>query len=175
MGGAVKNRRQFEREVLPYLDTLYAAAFHLTGDQRRAGDLCEEALLRAYSLFAGCGAASNRRVWLLTILFKISSVQSSSGEQATAASRHLLPGRVERPGGYRNSACASSPVNAKSGDFEIQDLFQNLPPECRLTLYLVDAEQLSYPDAARVLEVPIETVRSRVSHGRALMRCALKR
>jgi RNA polymerase sigma-70 factor (ECF subfamily) len=65
-------------------------------------------------------------------------------------------------------------VSARSAGFELQDLFQNLPLDYRATLFLVDVEELSYADAARVLEVPIETIRLRVSHGRALMRNTLQ-
>lgn len=174
MGGALELRKRFEEEVLPHLELLYRSAFQLTGDKRRASDLCEKALLRAYSSFPDSSAVSNCRVWLLTILFGVFRVRASSREQA-AATRQQLPGSIERQcRASRNSTGAGCSVSARSAGFELQDLFQNLPLDYRATLFLVDVEELSYADAARVLEVPIETIRLRVSHGRALMRNTLQ-
>ncbi len=175
MGGALEIRRRFEQEVLPHLDLLYTSAFHLTGDESRASELCEKALLRAYSFFPDSSAVSNCRVWLLTILFGVFRARSSSREQAAATQQPLLASVDRLRRGCRKSTGAESPVSAQSGGFDIQDLFQNLPQDYRLTLFLVDVEELSYADAAKVLAVPIETIRSRVPHGRALMGSALRR
>ena len=173
-GGALEIRKRFERKVVPHLDLLYASAFQLTQDKRRAGDLCEQAVLRAYSLFPGLGAADNCRVWLLTILFEIFRARSSSGRQV-AAIQQPLPESFDRMHRGRRNYRVDFPANAEAGCGEIQALFQNLPQDCRVTLFLIEVEELSYADAARVMEVPIETIRSRVSQGRALMRCALGR
>ena len=168
MGGALEIRKRFEQEVLPHLDLLYTSAFHLTGDKCRASDLCEKALLRAYSFFPDSSAASNCRVWLLTILFEVFRARSSSREQA-ASTQQLLPRGLDR-----QHIGTESPMRAPSEGFELQDLFQNLPQDYRVTLFLVDVEELSYADAAKVLEVPIETIRARVAYGRVLMRDVLR-
>jgi RNA polymerase sigma-70 factor (ECF subfamily) len=48
-----------------------------------------------------------------------------------------------------------------------------IPAEFREALLLVDAQELNYQEAAGVLGVPLGTIKSRVSRGRALMREAL--
>ncbi|MNX82877.1 ECF RNA polymerase sigma factor SigR [compost metagenome] len=70
------------------------------------------------------------------------------------------------------------PVRATQTDqLEVRDLdrcLQALPPEQREVLLLICVEDLSYQDTARVLDVPIGTVMSRLSRAReklaALMR-----
>jgi RNA polymerase sigma-70 factor (ECF subfamily) len=49
-----------------------------------------------------------------------------------------------------------------------------LPPEFREALLLVDLQELNYQEVAEVLDVPLGTVKSRVSRGRALLRAALE-
>ncbi|MDP1673517.1 MAG: sigma factor-like helix-turn-helix DNA-binding protein, partial [Burkholderiales bacterium] len=66
----------------------------------------------------------------------------------------------------------------QAGDrLEIRDLdaaLQRLPDEQRTVLLLVGLEQMSYEDAARVLDVPIGTVMSRLSRGRERLRRLLQ-
>jgi RNA polymerase sigma-70 factor (ECF subfamily) len=50
-------RSDFEREALPHLGALYAAALRMTRNEKDAEDLVQEALLRALELFlSGAGA-----------------------------------------------------------------------------------------------------------------------
>jgi RNA polymerase sigma-70 factor, ECF subfamily len=173
--GDLEIRKRFEQVVLPHLDALYTAAFHLTGDKSRAGDLCEKAMLRAYRSFPGSNAVTNRRAWLLTILFGIFRAGAPS-RAPTAATPQRLPGRVEHQRrGCRNPSEAESLLSGQSDGPGVQNLFQDLPYDYRVALLLVDVAELSYEDAARVVEVPVETIRARVSHGRALIGCALRR
>ena len=175
MGGNLEIRKRFEEVVLPHLDALYTAAFHLAGDKSRAGDLCEKAVLRAYRSFPGSSAVTNRRTWLLTILFGIFRAGAPSSER-TAATPQRLPGRVEHQRRVcRDPAGAEFLLGGQRAGPAMQDLFQDLPQDYRVALLLVDVEELSYRDAAEVLEVPVQTIRARVSHGRALIGCALRR
>jgi RNA polymerase sigma-70 factor (ECF subfamily) len=48
-----------------------------------------------------------------------------------------------------------------------------LPSDFRTVLMLVDVQELNYQEVAQVLEIPIGTVKSRVSRGRQMMRVSL--
>jgi RNA polymerase sigma-70 factor (ECF subfamily) len=58
-------------------------------------------------------------------------------------------------------------------DSEITDALRALPEEYRATLLLVDIEELTYEEAATVLDCPIGTIRSRLSRARRLLRQTL--
>jgi RNA polymerase sigma-70 factor (ECF subfamily) len=58
-------------------------------------------------------------------------------------------------------------------DSEIANALHSLPEEYRSTLLLVDIEEMTYEEAAAVLECPIGTVRSRLSRARRLLQAAL--
>jgi RNA polymerase sigma-70 factor (ECF subfamily) len=56
---------------------------------------------------------------------------------------------------------------------DIGDALERLPVEQRTVVLLVGLEQFTYEEAARVLQVPIGTVMSRLSRGRERMRALL--
>ena len=142
----VEKRRLFELEILPELDLLYTAASSLARNSDEANDFCEKTMVRAYRQFDRSVIGDGCRAWLLTILQSV--VRESSTNQETA-----VIARAENPN---------------------MDLpLQGLPDDSKAALVLVDVGRLSYREAAKVLEVPIETLRGRISNGRALIRNAL--
>jgi RNA polymerase sigma-70 factor (ECF subfamily) len=72
-----------------------------------------------------------------------------------------------------DASVSDLPQPQHSDRLEIRDLdaaLQALPEEQRIVVLLVGLEQMSYDEAARVLEVPIGTVMSRLSRGRERLR-----
>ena len=51
-------------------------------------------------------------------------------------------------------------------DADVQAALDSLPEAFRQAVWLRDVEELSYADIARVLDVPLGTVMSRISRGR---------
>jgi len=63
-------------------------------------------------------------------------------------------------------------VNEMLGD-EITAAIQALPVDFRMIIILCDLEEFSYEEMARILNIPIGTVRSRLHRARALLKVAL--
>jgi len=59
-------------------------------------------------------------------------------------------------------------------DEEVERALRELSEEYRMAIVLVDIEELSYEEAAKVMECAIGTVRSRVSRGRRMLQVALR-
>ena len=57
-------------------------------------------------------------------------------------------------------------------DEEVEKALRELPEEFRTTIVLVDIEELSYEEAAKVMECAKGTVRSRMSRGRRMLQVA---
>jgi RNA polymerase sigma-70 factor, ECF subfamily len=162
-------RRHFEQEVLPELDVLFAAALYLARDEDGANELCEKTMIRAYLAFNKRAKITNYRTWLLAILNEIvraekDAASSSSVIDANSAEPDYSLNLVRARFGCRPSA------NNGSG---LDRVLHELPDDFRAAVVMVDVAELTYHDAAMVLEIPIETVRARISQGRALMRSAL--
>ena len=171
-----ERRKVFEEQALPHLDALYTMAVRLARNPDDANDLLQETVLRAYRFFHQFEPGTNCRAWLLTILFNNfrNGYRRSSREQPAASAEEFRQ-RLETES-LRSDPTGRDPeaILAEAGvDRRVQNALAALPAEFREALLLVDVQELSYQEVSAVLKVPIGTVKSRVSRGRALLRGAL--
>jgi RNA polymerase sigma-70 factor, ECF subfamily len=99
------------------------------------------------------------RAWLFTVMHNVFINQIRS-----KAAARTVP---------IDDAIAELPQPQSADRLEIRDLdiaLQALPEDQRTVLLLVGLEQMTYDEAARVLEVPVGTVMSRLSRGRERLR-----
>jgi len=139
----------------------YAGA--LTGDRAAADDLVQDTLERALSRFHLWRQGSNLRAWLFTIMHNIFVNQARSRARRYHESLETEP--------------AAEAVRAPEPDWiELRDIanaLSRLPHEQRAVVLLVGLEQFTYDEAARVLDIPIGTVMSRLSRARERLRALL--
>jgi RNA polymerase sigma-70 factor (ECF subfamily) len=175
-GTGEDRRKRFEEEALPHLDALYTMALRLSRNPDDAGDLLQETVLRAYRFFHQFEAGTNCRAWMLTILFNNfrNGYRKSSREQPAASSEEF-DRKVETQSLHVDPA-GSNPeamLSHHGMEGEVETALAALPEEFREAILLVDVEELSYQEVSGVLEIPIGTVKSRVSRGRAILRESL--
>jgi RNA polymerase sigma-70 factor, ECF subfamily len=175
-GTGADRRKRFEDEALPHLDALYTMALRLSRNPDDANDLLQETVLRAYRFFHQFESGTNCRAWMLTILFNNfrNGYRKSSREQP-ASTADEFERKVENES-LRTDPAGSNPEAMLSGrgmEGEVETALARLPAEFREAILLVDVEELSYQEVSGVLDVPIGTVKSRVSRGRAILREAL--
>lgn len=148
-------------QVTPHIPRLRRYARALLGDVASADDLVQDTLERALSKFSLWRRNSDLRSWLFTIMHNVYV------NQARAASRraNLMVDAQE----------VDAPVvqAAQEHSLSLRDMSRaliQLPGEFREVVLLVGLEQMSYDEVARVLDVPIGTVMSRLSRGREKLR-----
>jgi len=98
------------------------------------------------------------RVWLFTILHNLAADQF---RQASSRGRHVP---IEEAAESEFSGAAVQEQRLMYRD--VLDKLAKLPEEQRALLLLVAVEDLSYAEAAKVLNVPVGTVMSRLSRAR---------
>jgi RNA polymerase sigma-70 factor, ECF subfamily len=172
-----EKRLDFERVVLPQLNAVYTAALRLARNPPDAEDLLQETVLRAFRFFHQFTAGTNCRAWLLTILYNNfrNSYRRCSREQPASSSEEF-DREIEAQSGFADQACIN-PEDLLAGRMigrRIELALNAIPAEFREALLLVDVQDLNYQEVADVLEVPLGTIKSRVSRGRALLREALR-
>jgi RNA polymerase sigma-70 factor (ECF subfamily) len=129
-----------------------------------ADDLVQEALMRAIAARHQFAAGSNLRAWLFVILRNAVNGELRRRQRAT-----LLPEEAGRAFGISGGQEERAAVR------DVAMAFARLPRPQREALWLVVVEGLDYAEAARVLHVPVGTVRSRLSRAREALRTVLGR
>jgi RNA polymerase sigma-70 factor (ECF subfamily) len=137
----------------------YARA--LTRDINAADDLVQDCLTRALSKIHLWQEGTDLRAWLFTILHNqyVNHVRRAVREGQAVGLSDAEP------------LLTSAPNQGKR--LELRDLeraIAKLPEEQRSVLLLVGLEGMRYEEVAAVLDVPVGTVRSRLSRGRDTLR-----
>lgn len=145
-------------EQIPHLRR-YARA--LVGDRGQADDLVQDCLERAWSRMDLWASGTNMRAWLFTILHNL--------HRNTARKYHNTPTLTPLETGIR-----SLPVRPTQEDrLEINGVwraFSRLSEPQRAALLLIALEEMSYEEAATVLDIPVGTLMSRIHRGREKLR-----
>ena len=169
-------RLAFERAALPHLDAVYTAALRLARNPDDAEDLLQETILRAYRFFHQFTEGTNCRAWLLAILYNNFRNAYRRGTREQPAVTNEEFDREIEACSMQADQTRINPEDLIAGRLvgrQIEAALATIPAEFREALLLVDAHELNYQEVADVLGVPLGTIKSRVSRGRALMRTAL--
>lgn len=166
------DQAKFADQAMVYMDQLYSAARRMTHNTADAEDLVQETYLRAYRGFGNFEQGTNLRAWLFRILTNafINSYRSNqrkprSVDLAGVEDLYLH----QRLGGDTKAALGASAEDVlmeQVTESEIVDALESLPEEYRITVLLADVEGFAYKEIAKILDVPIGTVMSRLHRGR---------
>jgi RNA polymerase sigma-70 factor (ECF subfamily) len=166
----------FEQVMLPHLDAAYNLARWLVRDPSIAEDVVQDAYERACKYFAAFRGGSGR-AWLLQIVRNAAystlkaqrrRMEVSLGSEMRAADEDSVD--MDIP----DSSPDPEATLAQRQDLAaLDDALDALPVAWRECLILREVEALSYKEMARIMDVPIGTVMSRLSRARqALQRGA---
>jgi RNA polymerase sigma-70 factor (ECF subfamily) len=158
-----ERKQRFERVVLPHLDAAYNLARWITRNDHDAQDVVQEAALRAYRFFDGLRGAP--KPWLLAIVRNSCLSWLQVNRPADLAAFDDRAAEPEAPEEAGPEAQAVRAVDRRM----LNDAIAALPAQFREVLVLRELEDLSYREIARVADVPIGTVMSRLARARRLL------
>jgi RNA polymerase sigma-70 factor (ECF subfamily) len=169
--------KDFERVVLPHLDAAYNFAQWLVRDPTLAEDVVQDAALRALRYFASF-RGDDGRAWMLRIVRNTAYEHLKKRSARTELSLGNAVGQPDAAGFGMDLRDPGPDPEAQYAGLQDRERLTSalaaLPIEQRECLVLRELEQLSYKDIARITQVPIGTVMSRLSRARsALMRIPL--
>ena len=156
---------------MPHRAALYGHALALTRNADEAEDLVQETTLRALRGFESFRADGPVRAWLLTIL---RNLFINSYRTRIRAPRSVSLDALENPDPIIPSE--PGPERQVFSRLENEALglaVANLPTDYREVLILSDMRGMTYQEISDHLELPIGTVRSRLSRARNRVRRAL--
>ncbi len=168
----------FERELLPHVDALTTFAYHLTYNEEDAKDLVQETFLKAYRAIQSYVEGTNAKAWLFKIL------KNAYINQYRKKSRRPAKVDFEEFIGYQDKDEGSSVAEYQDlrmeifenllGD-EVTVAINSLPIDFRTVILLCDVEGFTYEEIAKIIDIPIGTVRSRLHRARNMLKEKLKR
>ncbi|KAB2963442.1 MAG: sigma-70 family RNA polymerase sigma factor [Thermoanaerobaculia bacterium] len=171
--------REFERQALPFLDSLYNTAYRLARNAEDAEDLVQETYLKAYRSFGQFTPGTNLKAWLFKILkntfineYRRRQNVPPEGDFAAIEEGFEAHVRADAVGQIKNPEEVALETAL---DQDVQRALDVLPPDYRMTVVLADLEGFSYKEIADILEIPVGTVMSRLYRGRKLLEEALLR
>jgi RNA polymerase sigma-70 factor (ECF subfamily) len=165
------NRQRFIAIALPHLDAAYNLARWLTRNDHDAEDVVQEACMKALRHFGGF-RGDVVRPWLLRIVRHTCYSWLKENRPAEVVSfddsddtwpEHAAPAADE----------PHAVAQRKADRALINQAIAGLPIAYREVLVLRELEDLSYKDIARIADIPIGTVMSRLARARGLMQQAL--
>jgi RNA polymerase sigma-70 factor, ECF subfamily len=165
--------REFERVVLPHLDAAFNLARWLVRDPTLAEDVVQDAALRALQYFVSFRGGDGR-AWMLRIVRNSAYDHLKKRSARSEVSLGSTMDQADAAGIGKDVPDPEAQYAGLQDRERLTSALATLPIEQRECLVLCELEQLSYKDIARITQVPIGTVMSRLSRARsALMRIPL--
>jgi RNA polymerase sigma factor (sigma-70 family) len=162
----------FNGEFLPHINSMYNFGYRLTLDRDDAKDLVQDTYLKAYRFIESFQKGTNAKAWLFRILKNsfINDYRKKSKEPSKVDYQEVET--------YYNSEDVDRQITPDLrveslrdmiGD-EISNALNSLDVDFRTVIILCDLEGFKYEEMAKILDIPIGTVRSRLHRARNLLK-----
>lgn len=147
------------REIAGLLPNLRGFARLLVRDRTMADDVVQDTVVRALAALHQFEPGTNLKAWLFTILRNQFYEQVRRRKREAAA----LDARFAGDEGAAPQQLAQAQLH------ELQQLIWRLPPLLREALILVGAQEMSHEEAATICQVPVGTMKARLSRARTAL------
>lgn len=163
-------RQAFRDLVEAHADRIFNYLYHLLGDREEAEDLAQETFLRAWQSLERFRGGAAFSTWLYRIATNLAV-------DAVRRRRRRCPAEsLDAPVETEDGEIRREVVGRVAGPDEelvreelqraVWASIRELPPKLQPVLVLYDFQQLSYEEIARILRIPLGTVKSRLFHAR---------
>jgi RNA polymerase sigma-70 factor (ECF subfamily) len=162
----------FNLEFMPHINSMYNFAYRLTLDSDDAKDLLQDTYLKAFRFIDSFQQGTNAKAWLFRILKNsfINDYRKKSKEPSKVDYQEVET--------FYNSEDVDRQITPDLRVEALQDMIgdeisialNSLDVDFRTVIILCDLEGFKYEEMAKILDIPIGTVRSRLHRARNLLK-----
>lgn len=162
----------FNQEFMPHINSMYNFAYRLTLDSDDAKDLLQDTYLKAFRFIDSFQKGTNAKAWLFRILKNsfINDYRKKSKEPSKVDYQEVET--------FYNSEDVDRQITPDLRVEALQDMIgdeisialNSLDVDFRTVIILCDLEGFKYEEMAKILDIPIGTVRSRLHRARNLLK-----
>lgn len=168
-----KSDELFEKEFFPHINALYNFAFHLTYNEDDANDLVQETYMKAYRFAHSYDEGTNAKAWLFKILKNafINEYRKKSKRPSQVDYEDYIHYHDKDDTKVSNDDLdmRKDYFSEMLGD-EITRAINSLPVDFKTVILLCDIEGFTYEEIAKIIDIPIGTVRSRLHRARNMLK-----
>ena len=160
------------QEFMPHINAMYNFAYRLTLDSDDAKDLLQDTYLKAFRFIDSFQQGTNAKAWLFRILKNsfINDYRKKSKEPSKVDYQEVET--------FYNSEDVDRQITPDLRVEALQDMIgdeisvalNSLDVDFRTVIILCDLEGFKYEEMAKILDIPIGTVRSRLHRARNLLK-----
>ncbi len=164
--------RIFEGEFMPQIDALFNFAYHLTYNEDDANDLVQETYMKAFRFIDKYIEGTNAKAWLFKILKNafINQYRKRSKQPTKVDFEDIVSYHDQDDGTPQSYVDLRQEIfQGMMGD-EITIAINSLPVDFKTVILLCDVEGFTYEEIAKIVDIPIGTVRSRLHRARNMLK-----
>ena len=162
----------FDAEFMPHVDSMYSFAYRLTFDADDAKDLVQDTYMKAFRFINSFQRGTNAKAWLFRILKNsfINEFRKKSKQPAKVDYNEVEQFYNSDDAGENiTTDLRVETVQHMIGD-EVSGALNAIPVDFRTVIILSDLEGFTYEEMAKILDIPIGTVRSRLHRARNMLK-----
>ncbi|MCX8065751.1 MAG: RNA polymerase sigma factor [Candidatus Hydrogenedentes bacterium] len=175
------NENKFIEYINLYKDEFYSFLYHNLTDKSKVDDVFSEAILTAYENKDKFIEGTNFRAWMYKILlnkcFTANRDISLYWEPIEEYSEkiYFFPNNYSNSTGHNHKDTTETDLEKflENCSEDVYNAFQKLSPLQRWCVYLKDVKNLSYKEIAEILSIPLSSVMTYLSRGRAKLKILL--
>ena len=159
----------FETLIRRHQKTIFNLVYRMLGDYDEAAEISQEAFLSAYRAIGSFRGESNFSTWLYRIALNHATTRRKSlntRQQRNVSIETTEPVIDPHPG-------PAETMEKKELRERVQLALNSLEPDDAAVILLRDLQDVPYDEVARVLEIPVGTVKSRLYRARQALKTEL--
>lgn len=166
------DRQAFESVYKATSKFVYSVIFRMVHNRQEAEEITQDVYIKVYKYLPQFERRSSFKTWLYRIAYNttLDNRKKKSNFRTESLDAEVLPDRVAHV-----SSNVHSHMHQKDSESKLQELLSHLTEDQRMCIILREIQGLHYDEIAKVLNLNLNTVRSRLKRAREAMLLHAKR